>query len=127
MIFEGYLSLMNALHVNWLLRRRQFSLILDSTAAVRRVLPTCIMLALPFFILLLIVSVYWTSCVDVWQNMSPGDGGSPHSSLGDPIMRLHKAYFTFTNTFWYPLPGGLLAYFSCFIFLNASTSYLSFI
>ena len=67
------------------------------------------MLALPFFILLLVVSVYRTSCVEVWHNMSPGDGGSPYSLVGDPITRLNVASFTFTNTFWFPPLGGLLA------------------
>ena len=56
--------------------------------------------------------------------MSPRDGGSPHSSVGAPIMRLHEASLTFTNDFWSPPPGGLLGDFSCFILLNASASSL---
>ena len=54
-----------------------------------------------------------------------GDSSSPHSSVGDPTTRLHKAFLTFTNAFWYPPPGGLLEYFSSFIFLNASEPFLS--
>ena len=49
-----------------------------------------IILELPFFTLLLIGSVCGTYCVEVWKNTSPVDGGSPHYSLGAPIMRLQK-------------------------------------
>ena len=54
LIFERYFTLMNALHVNWLSRRHQFSSIPASAAAARMVSPTCIMLASPFLTLLLI-------------------------------------------------------------------------
>ena len=47
--------------------------------------------------------------------MRPGDGSSPHSSVGDTIMRLHEASLTFTSAFWSPPPGGLLDDFSCLI------------
>ena len=104
-----------------------FLLIPASAVAARMVSPTCIILALPLFILSLIGSVYGTSCVEVWQNMIPGDGGSPHSLVGDPTMRLYEASLAFTNAFWYPPPGGLLEYFSCLIFLNASESSLSLV
>ena len=40
--------------------------------------------------------------------MSTGDEGSPHYSVGDTIIGLHEASLTFTNAFWYPLPGSLL-------------------
>ena len=84
-----------------------------------------IMLDQPFFTLLLIGSVCGTSCVEVWQNMRPGDGGSPHYLVGAPIMRLHKASLIFTNAFWSPPLGGLLEYFSCLILLNTYESSLS--
>ena len=125
LVFERYFPLMNALHVDWLSRRHQFSSIPASAVSARMVSPTCIILAIPFFTLLLIGSVCGTSCVEVAHNMSPGDGGSTHSSVGDPIMRLHEASLIFTNDFWSPPPGGLLEYFSCFIFLNASASSFS--
>ena len=114
----------HALHLNWLSRRHQFSSIPASTAEVSMVSPTCIMLALPFLKLFLISSVCVTSCVEVWQNMRPGDVSSPHFLVGAPIMRLHEASFTFTNDFWSPTPGGLLEDFSWFILLNASASCL---
>ena len=91
--------MMNALFVDWLSRRHTFSLIPASAAADSMVLPTCILMKLPFFILLLIGSVCRTSCVEVCNNMSPGDSGSPHSLVVDTIMRLHKVSLTFTNFF----------------------------
>ena len=121
LIFERYFLLMNVLHVDQLSRSHQSSLILTFAEAARMVLPTFIMLVLPFFILLLIGSVCRTSSVEVFQNMSTRDGGSPHSQVGDPTTRLHEASLTFTNTFWYPPPWGSLEDFSCFIFLNEST------
>ena len=120
MIFERYFLLMNALHVDWLSRRHQFSSIPASAAAARMVLPTCIMMEFPYLTLLLIGSFYRNSCVEVWQNMRPGVGSSPHSLVGYPIMRLHEESLTFTNDFWSPPPGVMLEYLSCFIFLNAS-------
>ena len=105
---------MNALHVKWLSRRRQLSLIPASSAAYRMVSPTCIILALPFFILMLIGSVYRTSCVEIWHIMSPGDGGSPHSLVGDPIMGLHEASLIFTNTFFLSSTSGLVGIFFLF-------------
>ena len=72
LIFDRDFTLVNALNVDWLSRRHQFSLIPESIVAVRMVSPTCIMLAFPFFILSLIGSVCRNSCVDVWQNISPG-------------------------------------------------------
>ena len=84
---RGFLLLMNALHINWLSRRHQFSSIPASAAAARMVSSTCIILAPPFLILLLVDSVCRTSWVDVWQNMRPWDGGLPHSLVGGPIMR----------------------------------------
>ena len=70
-------------------------------------------------------SVCGTSCVEFWNNMRPGYGTFPHSSVEDAIMRLHEASLTFTNAFWSPLIGGLLEDFYCFIFLKASASSLS--
>ena len=129
LIFERYFMLMNALHVNWLPRRHQFSLVPASDTVSRMVSPKCIIMALPFFILLLIGSVCGTSCVEVWQNTSPGDGGLNHYLVGDPTMRLHEASLKSSNAFCYPTPGGLLEleYFSCFSFLNASASSLSLV
>ena len=112
MIFERYFSVINALHINWLSRRRQFSSILASAAAARMLSPECIMMALPFLALLLICSVFGISFVEVWHKMRPGDGSSPHSLVGGTIMRLHESYFTFNNALWYPLPGVLLGDFS---------------
>ena len=126
-IFERYFLLMNALHVDWLSRMNHFSSITASATAARMVSPTCIILALPLFVLLLIGSLCGTSCVEVWQNISPVDGVSPHSFLGYPIMRLHKASLTFANAFCSPPPGGLLGDFSCFGFMDASESYLSLV
>ena len=108
MIFERYFLFTNVLHVNWWSKRHQFSSITASAAVVNMVWPTWIILALPFFTMLLIVTFCGTSCVEFWQNMRPGYGGSPHSSVGYPIMKLHKASLTFTNDFCYPPPGGLL-------------------
>ena len=105
LIFERYFLLTNALHFDWLSIRHQFSSIPTSAAAARMVSPTCIILELPFFTLSLIGSVCVASCVEVWQNMSPGYDGSPHSSVGDPIMRLHEASLTSTNAFWFPPLG----------------------
>ena len=51
LIFDTYFPLMNALHVDWLLIRHQFSLISASNAEARMISPTCIMMALTFFIL----------------------------------------------------------------------------
>ena len=127
LIFESYFLLMNALHVDWLSRRHQFSTIPASDAAARMVLPTCIILASPLPILLFTDSVCQTYSVEVCQNMSPGDGNFPHSLVGDPVMRLHEASFTFTNTLRSPPPGGLLEDFSCFSFLNTSASSLSLV
>ena len=127
LIFENYFRLMNALHVDWLSIRHQLSLILASVVASRMVSLTCIIMVLPFFILLLIGSVCRKSCVEVFQNMIPGDGGSPHSLVGGTIMTLHEASFAFTNNIWSPPPRGLLADFSCFIYLNSSTSSLNLI
>ena len=76
-----------------------------------------------FLTLLLIYSACRTSWAEVWKNMRPGYGNFPHSSVGDPIMRLHKASFTVTNGFCYPPPEGLLEDFYCFIFLDASASF----
>ena len=125
LIFEMYFLLMNVLHVDWLSRRRKISSIPVSAASDRMVSPTLIILVLPLFTLLLIGSVCGTSLVEVWQNMRPGDVSLPHSSVDDTIMRLHEASLIFTNELWSPPPGGLLEYFSCFIFLNASASSLS--
>ena len=125
LIFERYFPLTNALNVGWLLIRHQFSSIPASAAATMMVSPTCIIMELPFFTLLLIGSVCGTSCVEVWKNMSPGDGGSPHSSVRDPVMKLHEASLTSTNDFCSPPTGGLLEDLSCFIFLNDSASYFS--
>ena len=122
LIFESYFSLMNVLHVDWLSRRHQFSSITASAEADRMVSPTCIILELPFITLVLIVSVCGTSCVEVSHKMRPGYGSSPHYSVGAPIMRLYKASLTFTNAYWYPLPGSSLEYFYCFILLNYSES-----
>ena len=59
--------------------------------------------------------------------MSPGEVISYHSLVVMPIMRLHDAYSTFTSVFCSPpLSGVLFPYFPCFIFLNASASYLNF-
>ena len=127
LIFESYFPLMNALHFNWFLRRHQFSFKPSSAAADRMLFPTCILLTSPLFNFLLIVSACSTSCVDVWKNMITGDGGSLHYLVGSPIMRLYEASFTFANSFWSPPSGGLLADFSCFIFLNDSASYLSLV
>ena len=85
------------------------------------------MIVLPFFTLLLIVSVCRNSFVEVWYNKSPVDGGSPHSLVGDLIMILHEASLMFTNAFGYPTTGGLLGDFSYFIFLNESASSLSLV
>ena len=51
--------------------------------------------------------------------MRPRDGSSLHPSVGDPIMRLHKAYLTFTSAFWSPPPGGVV---ERFLLLNFSES-----
>ena len=48
--------------------------------------------------------------------MRPGDGSSPHSSVGDPIMRLQEASLTFTSAFWSPPPGGFVGRFLLFHF-----------
>ena len=125
LIFEGYFLLINALHVDWLSRRHQFSSIKASAAAPMTVSPTCIIMESSFLTLVLIGSVCWTSWVEVWQNMRPWDVSSPHSSVGDPIIRLHEESLTLTNDFWSPPPGGLLEDFPCFIFLNDSASSLS--
>ena len=124
LIFERYFPLMNALHVYWYLRRQQISLILNYATSDRMVSPTCIMLTLPFFILLLLGTVFRTSYVKVWQSISPVDGGSPDSLVEVSIIRLHKASLMFTNAFWYPPPGVLLEDYPYFIFLNASASSL---
>ena len=119
-MFYRCFPLMDVFHVDWLSRRHQFSLIMVFAAADRMVSPTCIMLPLSFFILLLIGSVCNNSCVEVFQNIIPGDKESYHSSVGDPIIRLYEDYLAFTNTFWSTPSGGGVAYFSCFVFLNAS-------
>ena len=67
--------MMNALHVDLLVRRHQFSLIPASNVASRMVSSICVILALLFFVLFLVGSVCRTSCVEVWKNMSSGDGG----------------------------------------------------
>ena len=56
--FERYFPLINALHVDWLSRRHQFSSIPAYAAAARVVFPTCIMLASPFLTLLLIYGFF---------------------------------------------------------------------
>ena len=54
LMFESYFPLINALHVDWLSRRHQFSSIPASAAAAWMVSPTCIILASPFLTMLLI-------------------------------------------------------------------------
>ena len=63
------------------------------------VFTTCIILELPFFILLFIGSVCWTSCVDVWQNMSPGEyvsphcfGGGSHNETAQSVFDLYQCF-----------------------------------
>ena len=70
LIFERYFLLMNALHVDWLSRRNNFSSSPASSVAARMVLPTFIMLVL-FLTLLLIYCFCRTSCVEVCQKMRP--------------------------------------------------------
>ena len=68
---------MNALYVKWLSIRHQFLSIPASAAAARMVSPTYIVIALPFFIMLLIGSVCGTSSVEFLQYMILGDGSYP--------------------------------------------------
>ena len=106
LMFDRNFLLMKAFHFDWLSRRRQFSSIPASYAEARMVSPTLIILVFP----LLRESTYWTLsimgsicknyCDEVWENMSPGDRVSYHSSVGIPIMRLHDASSTFTNVFF---------------------------
>ena len=127
LILERYFLLINALHVDWFPRRHQFQSIPASAASARMVSPTFIMLTSPYLTLFLIGSVCWTSWVEVWQNTRPGDGILTHFLVGYPIMILHKASLMFTNALCSPPPGGLLEYFSCFIFLNSYAYSLSLV
>ena len=112
LIFDRYFPLINAFHVDLLSRRHQFSSIPAFAVSSRMVFPTCVIMVLPLFILLLIGSICGISCVEVLHNMRLGDGVLPHSLVGSPIMKQHKASLTFTNAFWYPPPGELLEDFS---------------
>ena len=124
LIFDWHFTLINALHVDSLSRRYQSSLIPASTATANMVLPTRIMLELSFFILSMIGSVYSKSCFEVCKNMSPGDGGPPHSLVGDPIIILHEASLAFTKAFRFTPPRGLLVDLPCSILLNDYASHL---
>ena len=131
MMFDRYLLLMKELNVDWLLRSHKFSSLLASAAASSRmVYPTHIMSVLHLLYdntswdFSVIVSIWNTSCDEVWQNMSPRDGRSSYYLVGMPIMRLHYESSKSTNVFCSTPPSiGLLPYFRCFVFLNASVSY----
>ena len=123
LIFERYFPLMNVLHVYLLSKRHQFPsfwpLMRQPGWYWSRALCWCYPFSYFF-----IGSVCITSCVEVWHKISPGDCGSPHSSVGATIVRLYKSSLMFTNSFWYHPPGWLLEDFSCFMFLNAYASSL---
>ena len=84
LIFERFVLLMNAFHVNWLLRRHQLSSIMYSATAARMVSITCIILTLRFFPLLLICSVYGISCVEVINTRDQDMVVCPIPRLGLP-------------------------------------------
>ena len=64
----------------------------------------------------------------IWKNMNPGYRRSSHFLVGMPIIILHDASSALTNFFGYPPTSeGLVPYFTCFIFMNASSSSLSFV
>ena len=106
LVFDKYLPLMKALHVDLLSRRHQFSSITDSDATARMVSFTCITLVLPllcdnaYLILSVILSVCKNSCDEVWQNTSPRDRRPSHSLVGIHTVILHDEYLTLTNVFF---------------------------
>ena len=133
LVFYRYFPLMKALHVDWLPRRHQFSSITYPAAASRMVSTTCI--TLDFCVLCenaslissVIGSVCNNYCDEVWQHMSPWDGSSSHSLVKTPIMRLHDSSLTLTKVVLSTPSGCLLPDYACFVFLNTSSSSLSFV
>ena len=120
-MFDRCFPFMKALHVDWMCRKCQFSLISDSAVKVRMISPTHITLALHLLhesaslissVIRYIRKAYFD---EVWQNMSPGDGRLSHSLVGSPIMILYDASLTFTN-FFSPPSGGLLQNFIALFF-----------
>ena len=105
-MFDKYFLMVKSLHVDWFLRRHQFSSITDSAASASVVSPTHIMLVLHFlhennhWDLSIMGSIFNTYCDDVWKKMSPVDGGLSHFLVEIPIMRLHDASSTLTNVFF---------------------------
>ena len=106
-MFDRYLPLIKALHVNWLSRRHQFSPIPDSNVSARMASSTCIILKL----LLLCDNDYWdssvldsiwnTACDEVWQNMIPEYricdiipffGGDTHHKTALCILDIHQCF-----------------------------------
>ena len=104
-MFDIYVSLMKALHVDWLSRRQQFSSMTASAAAARMVSTTRILLVLRLlweknsWASTVLVSIWRTSCDEVWLSMIPVDGILSHYLVGITIMRLNDASSTFTNGF----------------------------
>ena len=118
LMFNRYLLLIKALHINWLSTRHPFSSILASGDADKMVSPTRIMLSLRLFCghyswyYYTLDSIRKTACDEVWHNMSPVDS---HYLLRIPIV-------------YHPQPSyDLFSDFPGFIFLNASESFWSFI
>ena len=93
-MFDRYLPLVKALHVDWLLRRYHFLSIPASDTSSTMVSTTHIMLALHLlcnntpWALYVMGSICKTSCDVVSQNMSPGYGRSSYSLVGMTIMTM---------------------------------------
>ena len=72
----------------------------------------------------LLAKILKTACDEVWLNTRSGCGRSSHSLVGIPITRLHDSSSSSTNFLSPNTSGGLFQDYPCFIFLNASVSYL---
>ena len=96
-MFDRYLKLIKAFHVDWFSIKHQCSSIPASSAASRMIYPEHIMLVLRLLCentsctLYVMSYICNNSCDEVCQNMSPVDVIASHSLVGMPIMRLHDA------------------------------------
>ena len=124
LIFYRYFQLINVLRVYWLSRRQQFSWIPVSAAAASVVLPTCIILVLPFLSCrwydLSVVHILFKFGIILVQEMgfTPFLGGSSHHKTAWGVFDVYQRFFVSSTR-------GVLSRFFLFFFLDASGSSLS--
>ena len=128
LMFDIYLPLTKALHVDWFSRRDHFPAVPASSAADSMVSPTCIMLTLKLFwennsrvssMLALIWKILWWGLTEHesrrWD-ITKFFCGDAHQETAWCIFNINQRF--------YPIPSvWVLPYFTCFILLNTSASY----